>query len=137
MEKLDFFAPRVSADTKEFWEGCKEHKLKIQRCKQCGKLRWPASYLCPDCLSEETEYTELSGEGTLYSYVVFHKPFHPSLQEKVPYVVVEVDLEGGVRLITNIVNCKPEDLACDKKVKMKWMDCEEYTKPVFELREEL
>lgn len=136
MEKLDFFAPRISADTKMFWEGCKEHKLEIQRCKQCGKLRWPAAFLCPDCLSSETELQKMSGEGTLYSYVTFQKAFHPSVQDKVPYTVGVVELEGGVRIISNIVDCEPEQLACNKKVKMKWMDCEEYTKPVFELVEE-
>ena len=136
MEKLDFFAPRISADTKMFWEGCKEHKLEIQRCKKCGKLRWPAAFLCPDCLSGETELQEMSGEGTLYSYVTFQKAFHPSVQDKVPYTVGVVELEGGVRIISNIVDCEPEQLACNKKVKMKWMDCEEYTKPVFELVEE-
>ena len=123
MEKLDFFAPRISADTKTFWEGCKEHKLEIQRCKKCGKLRW-------------TEMQEMSGEGTLYSYVTFQKAFHPSVQDKVPYTVGVVEMEGGVRIISNIVDCEPEQLACNKRVKMKWMDCEEYTKPVFELVEE-
>lgn len=136
MEKLDFFAPRISADTKMFWEGCKEHKLEIQRCKKCGKLRWPAAFLCPDCLSSEAEMQEMSGEGTLYSYVTFQKAFHPSVQDKVPYTVGVVELEGGVRIISNIVDCEPEQLACNKRVKMKWMDCEEYTKPVFELVEE-
>ena len=136
MEKLDFFAPRISADTKMFWEGCKEHKLEIQRCKKCGKLRWPAAFLCPDCLSSETEMQEMSGEGTLYSYVTFQKAFHPSVQDKVPYTVGVVEMEGGVRIISNIVDCEPEQLAFNKKVKMKWMDCEEYTKPVFELVEE-
>ena len=136
MEKLDFFAPRISADTKMFWEGCKEHKLEIQRCKKCGKLRWPAAFLCPDCLSSETEMQVMSGDGTLYSYVTFQKAFHPSVQDKVPYTVGVVELEGGVRIISNIVDCEPEQLACNKKVKMKWMDCEEYTKPVFELVEE-
>ena len=128
MEKLDFFAPRISADTKTFWEGCKEQK--------CGKLRWPAAFLCPDCLSSETEMQEMSGEGTLYSYVTFQKAFHPSVQDKVPYTVGVIEMEGGVRIISNIVDCEPEQLACNKKVKMKWMDCEEYTKPVFELVEE-
>ena len=136
MAKLDFFAPRISADTKMFWEGCKEHKLEIQRCKKCGKLRWPAAFLCPDCLSSETEMQEMSGDGTLYSYVTFQKAFHPSVQDKLPYTVGVIELEGGVRIISNIVDCEPEQLACNKKVKMKWMDCEEYTKPVFELVEE-
>ena len=79
---------------------------------------------------------EMSGEGTLYSYVTFQKAFHPSVQDKVPYTVGVVEMEGGVRIISNIVDCEPEQLACNKKVKMKWMDCEEYTKPVFELVEE-
>ena len=89
-----------------------------------------------DILIPDIEMQEMSGDGTLYSYVTFQKAFHPSVQDKVPYTVGVVELEGGVRIISNIVDCEPEQLACNKKVKMKWMDCEEYTKPVFELVEE-
>lgn len=131
----EYFAPGISADTKVFWESAKEHKLVAQRCKNCGKLRWPASYLCPDCLSEETETEELSGEGVLYSYTTFHKPFHPSLTEKVPYIVCEVDLKEGIRIVSNLVKTKGQKPECGRKLKVCWQDFKDYTKPVFEMEE--
>ena len=130
---MGFFAPRISADTKRFWEGCAAHRLLVQKCKKCGKLRWPAGYLCSNCMSEETELVELSGEGTLYSFTVFQKNFHPSLAEEIPYIVCEVDLEGGIRLVSNLISIKSRNPRCGAKVHLKWLDCEGYSKPVFEL----
>ena len=87
MSMTEFFEPRISADTKAYWDGCREHKLMVQKCKACGRLRIPASYVCQNCLSTETELVELKPEGTLYSFVVMHRAFHPSVQDKVPYIV--------------------------------------------------
>ena len=41
------------------------------------RLRWPASWLCPDCLSEAAETAALPEEGTLYSFVhqVAYQPY--------------------------------------------------------------
>ena len=92
MSMTEFFEPRISADTKAYWDGCREHKLMVQKCKVCGRLRIPASYVCQNCLSTETELVELKPEGTLYSFVVMHRAFHPSVQDKVPYIVATIDL---------------------------------------------
>lgn len=127
---VDFFAPRISGDTNFFWENCKNHKLTAQRCRKCGAMRWPAGYLCPECLSEETEIVDLPQEGILYSFVVMHRPFHPDLADKVPYIVAEVDFPGGVRLVSNLVDCAPEELKCGQKVRLAWNDGT-YTRPVF------
>ena len=43
MSMTEFFEPRISADTKAYWDGCREHKLMGQKCKACGRLRIPAS----------------------------------------------------------------------------------------------
>lgn len=137
MEKIEmqeFFPPRISGDTKAFWEGCKEHKLLLQKCRHCGKVIWPAQYLCPDCLSEDLELTEMSGKGTIYSWEVFRRAFHPAVEEKLPYVVAAVDLDEGARMITNIVDCDLEELRCGLPVELRWCDGAEYTRPVFVIR---
>ena len=128
----EYFAPGISADTGFFWEGTREHKLMAQRCKACRTLRWPASDLCPECLSAETELVELSGEAVLYSYTIFHKPFHPSLADKVPYIVCEADLKEGIRLVSNLVGTDGTGLKCGSRLKLRWEDFDGYTKPVFE-----
>lgn len=126
-----FFAPRVSGDTRFFWENCAEHRLTVQKCKKCGNLRWPAAYLCPECLSEETEIVELPQEGILYSFVVMQRPFHPEVADKLPYLVAEVDFPGGVRLVSNLVDCEAGELKCGQKVRFAWRDSSAYTSPVF------
>ena len=134
---VDFFTPRVSADTKGFWDGCKEHKLTFQKCSSCGKLRWPAAHLCPECLGDAFESAEVSPEGTVESFVVFQKPFHPSLEQKVPYVTATVNLEGGVRIVTNLIHCDAGEVSCGAKVRLVWSDEDGFSRPVFELiREE-
>lgn len=99
MSMTEFFEPRISADTKAYWDGCREHKLMVQKCKACGRLRIPASYVCQNCLSTETELVEMKTEGTLYSFVVMHRAFHPSVQDKVPYIVATIDLSEDVRIL--------------------------------------
>lgn len=127
---MEFFEPRVNADTAAFWEGCRAHELRFQRCCACGHVRWPGAYLCPECLSSETEITTLPPEGTLYSYVAMHKPFHPSVADKVPYVVATVDLSQGVRILTNLLDCDPEDIHCGDKVTIGFEDSETYSRPI-------
>lgn len=134
---MDFFEPRISADTAAFWEGCKAHELRFQRCSQCGKIRWPAAYLCPDCLSSEAEQITLPPEGVIYSYVVMRKPFHPSLADKVPYIVAAVDVADGVRILTNMFDCAPEDIRCGAAVRIDWCDSETYSRPIAKLKGDL
>ena len=130
---MDFFEPRISADTAAFWEGCRAHKLRFQRCKACGKIRWPAAFLCPECLSQEAELVDLPLKGTLYSYVVMQKPFHPSLAEKVPYIVATVDVGQGVRILTNLFDCDANKLHCGAPVSIQWSDSDTYSRPISKL----
>ena len=132
---MEFFEPRISEDTKAFWEGCRAHQLRFQRCKTCGKVRWPAGYLCPECLSEDDEYVELPTHGVLYSYIVMRKPFHPSLKEKVPYTVATVDLENGVRILANIPNDDMDGIRCGDPVTIEWCDSEVYSRPIARRKE--
>lgn len=98
------FLPRITEDSLPFWQGCAQHELRYQRCTHCGKPRMPASFLCPDCLSPDFVWEPSSGRGTLYSFVVFHRSFHPALADRIPYAVAAVDLDEGVRLLTNLID---------------------------------
>lgn len=133
---MDFFEPRISVDTAAWWEGCRAHELRFQKCSCCGKVRWPASYVCPQCSSEAFERVVLPNEGTLYSFVVMHKPFHPSLQDKVPYIVAEVDLAEGVRISANMFDVAPEQLHCGAPVEIVFSDSETYSRPIAKLKGE-
>lgn len=93
-----------------FFEGARAHKLMLQRCQACGSTTWPVPSRCPTCLSGDLTWVQASGKGVLYSFVLMHQVFHPGFASEVPYNIAEVDLEEGVRMISNIVGCSNADL---------------------------
>ncbi|HZQ31743.1 MAG TPA: Zn-ribbon domain-containing OB-fold protein [Mycobacterium sp.] len=101
-------APTISPDTAFFWNGLHQHKLLIQRCAGCGALRQPPRPMCPACNSLEWETIESSGKGTVYSYVMPQHPQMPFMEY--PYIVVLVELEEGVRLVSNLCGIAPDDV---------------------------
>ncbi len=96
--------PPIDPVTKEFWDGCQQEKLLIQKCGSCGTLNFYPRALCKKCHSDHLEYVEMSGRGTLYSYTIVHRAPGKTFDSQVPYAVALVDLEEGPRLLANIVN---------------------------------
>ncbi|WP_198152984.1 Zn-ribbon domain-containing OB-fold protein [Pseudofrankia sp. DC12] len=94
--------PEPTPETAPFWEGCRRHELRIQRCCDCDRYYFYPRPYCPHCLSEDTEWLTVSGEGTLHTYVINHRPM-PGFTGEVPYVTAIVQLTEGPRLMTNLV----------------------------------
>ena len=107
-------------DNKIFWEFCQEKKLVFQKCKNCGKIRWPYSIACPECYSFDYEYYESKGIGKIYTYAIFHMAFDKKFKDKVPYVIAVIELENGVKFLSNIINTTFEKIECNKDVKLVW-----------------
>ncbi|HOO89604.1 MAG TPA: Zn-ribbon domain-containing OB-fold protein [Syntrophales bacterium] len=114
--------PKINADTREFWKGCEEHLLRLQKCTECGTVRWPPSFICPRCHSQTTEWITSTGRGLIYTFTVNHVAFDEAFQEDLPYVVAVVALEEGPHLLTNIVGCDPGVVRCDMPVEVVWDD---------------
>ncbi|MBE0415430.1 MAG: Zn-ribbon domain-containing OB-fold protein [Dehalococcoidia bacterium] len=124
--------PQITAETREFWEGCKRHELLIQRCKDCGVYRHYPRLMCPKCGSWNVEWVKVGGRGKVYTWTVAVQPFHPGFFEDVPYAVVIVELEEGVRMVSNIVDCAPEEIYIGMPVEVVFDDVtEEVTLPRF------
>jgi hypothetical protein len=105
--------------TEPFWEGTRRGVLLIQRCRACGHWRWTPKLACPQCWSEDTEWAEASGRGTIYSYTVVHRPVDPA-QFTAPYVLAVVELDEGPKLLTNIVDCELDALRVDLRVAVRF-----------------
>jgi hypothetical protein len=97
--------PRPSEDSAPFWEAACRGELRMQRCDDCGHVRFPPALLCARCLSEHAEWVRLSGRGTVYSWIVIHQSQHPAFNADVPYNVAIIELDEGPRLHTNLVDC--------------------------------
>jgi uncharacterized OB-fold protein/acyl dehydratase len=112
--------PAVTQDNAFWFEAAKEHRLLIQRCAQCGKLRHPPGPVCPQCRSYEWDTVEASGRGTVYSYVVNHYPQVPAFDYPLPVGLIE--LEEGTRLVANLVGIDPGDVSVGMPVAVEWQD---------------
>jgi len=112
--------PKINSDNEPFWTGCLHHELRFQKCVECGFVRWPASIICPHCHSRKTEWILSSGHGTVYTYAVYHIAYHPGFAGEIPYVVAIVELDEGPHLLTNIVECRPQDINCGMEVIPFW-----------------
>ena len=93
-----------------FFDGAREQRLMIQRCTTCGAVMWPVKSRCDNCLSPTVTWVQASGKATLYSFVLMHQLYHPGFASEVPYNIAQVDLEEGLRILTNIVDCPNADL---------------------------
>ncbi|MET8871213.1 Zn-ribbon domain-containing OB-fold protein [Nocardia sp. NPDC004604] len=97
--------PRPTTETAAYWEAAADGRLVIQRCAQCGRHQFYPRAFCTTCLSEPLEWVATAGLGRIYTFTVCRVPAHPSMADKVPYAVAMIDLDEGVRLLTNIVDC--------------------------------
>lgn len=100
--------PRPTALSKPHWEGCREGRLRVQRCSQCAAHVFIPRPFCPECLSDTLAWVESSGRGRVYSFSVVHRPQRPEYQ--VPYAVAIVELEEGWHMLSNLVDCEVEEV---------------------------
>ena len=115
-------APRPSAESLPWWEGVKERKFLLQHCLLCGKFWLPPSARCRHCLSTDFTWKEASGQGRIYSFVVYHRHYHPAFEDELPYVVAIIELDEGPRILSNIVGTPSDEVRCDLPVRVVFSD---------------
>jgi hypothetical protein len=101
--------PAISEETQAYWDAAGQGKLLVRKCKSCGQAHHYPRTICPFCFSDDTEWVEASGKGTIYSYSVMRRA-------PVPYAIGYVTLAEGPRMLTNIVDCDLDALKCDQPV---------------------
>jgi uncharacterized OB-fold protein len=104
--------------TRELFAGAARGELRITRCDLCGRYVWYPGTPCRGCGATRQAWTTVSGRGALFSWSVVHFPWIPQFAALVPFVtaLVALDEDPGVRLVTRIVDCAPENLRCDLPV---------------------
>ena len=130
--------PLLNAETQPFWEYCKKHELRMQKCCNCGYIRYPISLVCPRCSSREAEWALLSGKGTVYSFTVYRVAYHPAFKDDIPYVVAIILLAEGPRMESNIIGRNVEDVRVEMPVTVSFEDVtDQVTLPKFKPDEKL
>ncbi|GAB2932917.1 Zn-ribbon domain-containing OB-fold protein [Nonomuraea fastidiosa] len=126
-------APKPTPETQPFWDGTAAGELRIQRCTACERHYFYPRPGCPRCGGDQVEWVRASGRATLYSYVINHRPA-PGFEDEAPYAIAVVELEEGVRMMTNIVGVPndPEHLELDMELRVVFERRGDVTVPLFE-----
>jgi uncharacterized protein len=110
--------PALEGLTAEFYAWCRRGQLRFQRCTDCGTFRHVPREICAECNSFAWEWAPSSGRGTVFTWTVVNRALHPAFADAIPLAPVVVEMEEGVRLLANMVDCAPHELAIGMPVEV-------------------
>jgi uncharacterized protein len=114
--------PTPTPETEPYWEGCRRHQLRIQRCSNCHYYQFFPRIYCSKCFSEQVEWVNASGHAKVLSFTIVRRPVSPAFADEIPYIVALVTLEEGPQMMTNIVECAPEEVTIGLAVEVIFED---------------
>ncbi|MEP9382957.1 Zn-ribbon domain-containing OB-fold protein [Nocardioides cheoyonin] len=122
--------PRGGIWEDPFWSFVSRRQLRLQRCRRCGKTWFPPGPVCPSCLSEDWQWTAISGAGTLLSWTTFHRQYFPTIPP--PHTVAAVLLDEGPILIAD-VDAPPDRLVLDGRMRLTYHEVDDLDGNPFQL----
>lgn len=125
--------PAPSPLTKAFWDAARDHVLVVQRCDDCGAYRHYPQHLCSDCLGSAWTWTPVSGRGRIHSFTKTYQPFGAGWAARVPYAVATVELDEGVRMLSDLPDEDFDDVEIGHPVEVFFEDLDEITLPRFRM----
>lgn len=117
--------PDPSEISRPYFEGAKQHKLMVQRNKRTGAYLFYSHYFDPADPDAELEWVEASGKGKIYSFTIVRQHPHPFFTERLPYAYAIIELDEGVRMISNVITDDVEALRCDMPVVVDFEDIDD------------
>ncbi|MEE8530586.1 MAG: Zn-ribbon domain-containing OB-fold protein [Hyphomicrobium sp.] len=117
--------PEPSTITAPFWEACKAQRLLLQQCRTCGHIQFYPRSLCTACMSDQLEWSAARGTGKVYSHSTVYRALVPGFEDDVPYVVAMIELDEGVRLLSQIIYCEPEEVFIGLRVSVIFEEARE------------
>jgi len=131
MPEIQKQLPAVTEYNKPFWEAARRHELVAYSCKNCGNFCSGVT-VCTACDNPDMAWVKLSGKGQVFTFCIFHQPFHPAWKDDIPYNVAYVKLNEGPLLVTNIIDCPNDDIYIGMPVEVVFDDVtEQVTLPKF------
>ena len=92
----------------QFWAYTQKKELRLQKCSDCGKFRWPPGPTCDNCLSDDSEWAALGGAAKVLSWTTFRRNYFP--EYPAPHTVVALELDEGPLFVSYPVDLEPIEL---------------------------
>ncbi len=125
MDKPGKLIPVPTEEAAEFWAGCMQHELRLQRCAACNKYQFPPQSFCRHCSGDSLNWVPVSGRGKVLSYTIVHWSPNPAYAADAPYSLALIQLDEGPRMLTNIVGCTPAEVRIGMAVAVVFERCGE------------
>jgi len=126
--------PQPDPDTELFWDAPRRGELHILRCRSCGTYIQLPKPACRSCGSTDLAPERVSGRGVVHSYTVTHFPL-PGYEPPFAVVLVELEEQPGLRLISNLGDVAPEDIRSGMPVEVVFEEVTEDVRlPLFKRR---
>lgn len=109
---------RNTLDARRFWEAAQDERLLVQQCGDCQEYVFPPQDVCAYCWSDALDWKELNGDGRVHTFSTVHVDIHSTWGDRVPYIIAIVELTEGLFVVTNLVECDPEDVTIGMEVKV-------------------
>lgn len=125
----------ITPETRPYWDGLKQGKLLLPKCAACRHVFFYPRVVCPRCHSRDLGWIESRGRGTLHSFAIAQQAFNPAFKVAPPYVLAMIELEEGPRMLSNLINVKPDPtaIACDMEVEVVFQKvADDVTLPLFQ-----
>ncbi|WP_249869700.1 Zn-ribbon domain-containing OB-fold protein [Oceanobacillus saliphilus] len=100
-----------------YFKGLQENKLMVQNCTECGHVQWPPRDFCYKCQGNSLDWKEVQQSGKVFTYSIMYRAFDPWFKDKLPYAVVAVELEDGVRMLGSYFADDVESIEVDMPMK--------------------
>ena len=125
--------PQPSSETQHYWQGCHEHELRIQHCRDCGNYQFYPRIICTSCMSQAVDWIQTEGRGEVLSYTIITRAVSEGYAADVPYVVALIKLQEGPCMMSNVINCPHEEVSIGMPVSVVFEDwSEEISIPKFQ-----
>lgn len=125
-------APVSTPETQEFWNGCNEGILRVQKCETCESHVFFPTLICQKCRSDRLMWVDCSGFGTIKTFTIVRRAVG-AFAPDAPYTIAIVALDEGPQLMTYIVDYQESDLKIGKRVTVSFQIRGNYSLPVFKL----
>jgi uncharacterized OB-fold protein len=117
--------PVPTPTTQPFWDGLRQHQVWLQYSPSSDRWVFYPRVLAPGTLSDDLEWREVSGEGTLYTFTIARRPTAPPWADSGPQLLAVVQLDEGPRVSTELVNVEPEQIKIGMRVRPVFADTED------------
>ena len=126
--------PKIDPWVQPFWDATRNERLIIQQCTECDRHIFYPRIACPFCSADDPQWVEASGHGRIYSYTVVENNAPSAFIADMPYVIAVIELEEGVRMLSNVIGCDASELDCELPVEVAFEKLnEDITLPKFRL----